>query len=89
VATADAAPGSLAGCSPETEVGEKGGVREARAWVGHETIEVCEGTGGKRFLDPHLIYAIEAVLHALDGMILPVLDVLGLEHLQKRRIGKG
>lgn len=38
-------------------------------------------------LDPHLIYAIEAVLHALDGMILPVLDVLGLEYLKKRRRG--
>lgn len=34
----------------------------------------------------HLVYAVKSVLHALDGIVFPILDVLRLEHLAERAL---
>lgn len=34
----------------------------------------------------HLVYAVKSILHALDGIVLSVLDVLRLEHLAERAL---
>lgn len=38
---------------------------------------------------PYLVYAIKPILHALDGVVLSILDVLGFQHLFQPRHGAG